>query len=124
MKRTILNVMISLVALFGLTLVPASVGAVNVFQPCDGNADSSLCSSASTDNMTTFIKTVVNTLLLILGAVAVVTIIVSGIRYTTSHGDPGAVKSAQGTLWYSVIGLIVALASYAIVNFVIDQFWK
>ncbi|MNY57155.1 hypothetical protein D3C86_1933160 [compost metagenome] len=49
-------------------------------------------------------------------------IIVSGIRYATSNGDSSAVTSAKNTLMYSVIGLIVAILAYAIVNFVLKAF--
>jgi len=49
-------------------------------------------------------------------------IIVGGIRYATSNGDQSAVKGAKDTILYAVVGLIVALVAYAIVNFVINQF--
>ena len=68
------------------------------------------------------IKTVVNTLLFILGAVAVIMIVIGGIRYTISQGDSGAVTSAKNTILYAVIGLIVAIMAYAIVNFVVTAF--
>jgi hypothetical protein len=70
----------------------------------------------------TLIKTVVNVLLYILGAVAVIMIVIGGIKYTTSNGDASSVTSAKNTIMYAVVGLIVALMAYAIVNFVIQQF--
>ncbi len=115
--------LLSLFAVLGLLFVPVSVGAINVFQPCDGVSDSSVCSSVPTDDISVFIRTIVNALLFILGAVSVIIIISSGIRYVTSHGDPGNVKVAKDTLLYAVIGLIVALTAYAIVNFVVGFFW-
>jgi hypothetical protein len=68
------------------------------------------------------IKTIVNILLFVLGAVAVVMIVIGGVRYTTSNGEASQVKGAKDTILYSVIGLIVAIMSYAIVNFILDQF--
>jgi hypothetical protein len=68
------------------------------------------------------IKAVVNILLYILGAIAVVMIVIGGIRYTTSNGDSGNIKSAKDTILYSVVGLVVALMAYAIVNFVLGSF--
>lgn len=67
------------------------------------------------------IKTVVNTMLYVLGALAVVMIIVGGIRYTTSNGDSAKVKGAKDTLTYSIVGLVIALFAFAIVNFVISS---
>jgi hypothetical protein len=68
------------------------------------------------------VKTIVNILLYILGAIAVVMIVVGGIRYTTSGGDSSAITGAKNTILYSVIGLVVAILAYSIVNFVLSQF--
>lgn len=68
------------------------------------------------------IKTIVNVMLFILGAIAVIMIIIGGIRYTTSNGDASNTKAAKDTILYAVIGLIVAILAYAIVNFVVDAF--
>ena len=69
----------------------------------------------------TIIKSIVNALLFLLGAVAVIMIIIGGIKYTVSNGDSSQVSSAKNTIFYAVIGLIVAMMAYAIVNFVITK---
>lgn len=61
----------------------------------------------------------VNILLFIIGILSVIMIIFSGIKYATSSGAPDKVKSAKDTLMYSVVGLIIALFAFAIVNFVL-----
>lgn len=68
------------------------------------------------------LQTVVNILLFILGAIAVIMIVIGGIRYATSNGDSSAITGAKNTILYSVIGLIVAAMAYAIVNFVVQAF--
>ncbi|NCQ54285.1 hypothetical protein COV88_03165 [Candidatus Saccharibacteria bacterium CG11_big_fil_rev_8_21_14_0_20_41_19] len=115
---------LGLVMSFGLVALPTTVGAINVFQTCEDGSTSAVCTSTKTDNLSTYIKTIVNVLLFVLGTVSVITIIVSGIRYTTSHGEAKAVQAAKDTLMYAVIGLIVAIMSYAVVNFVVAQFVK
>lgn len=65
------------------------------------------------------IKTIVNALLFILGAVAVIVIIVAGITFATSGGNEQSVKRARDMILYAVVGLVVAICSYAIVNFVL-----
>jgi hypothetical protein len=70
----------------------------------------------------TNLQNIVNILLYVLGAIAVIMIVIGGIRYATSNGDAGSVKSAKDTILYSVIGLIVAIMAYAIVNFVLTAF--
>jgi hypothetical protein len=65
---------------------------------------------------------IVNTLLFIIGAVSVLMIIYGGIRYTTSGGNEKSITTAKNTIQYSVLGLVVAIAAYAIVNWVIAIF--
>ena len=67
-------------------------------------------------------KKVTDVLLFLAGAVAVIVLIIGGIRYVISSGDSGQVQSAKNTILYAVIGLIVVIMAYAIVNFVINQF--
>lgn len=61
---------------------------------------------------------VVKILLFLVGSVSVVMIIVGGVRYATSAGNEKAVTGAKNTILYAVIGLIVAILGYAIVNLV------
>lgn len=67
-------------------------------------------------------KTITNVLLFIIGAISVIMLIIGGIRYTTSNGDSTAVTNAKNTILYAVVGIVVALLAYALVNFVITSF--
>lgn len=67
------------------------------------------------------IKRVINILLFLIGAIAVIMIIIGGIRYTTSGGDSSQAKGARDTILYAVIGLVIAVMAYAIVNFVLNS---
>ena len=58
---------------------------------------------------------------LILGIVAVIFLIYGGFLYIYSAGDPGKVKSAKDTIMYGIIGLVVAVLAFAIVNFVLSS---
>lgn len=60
-----------------------------------------------------------NTMLFAIGIVCVVMIIWGGLRYVVSGGDSKKVTDAKNTILYAIIGLIISLLSYAIVNFVI-----
>lgn len=68
------------------------------------------------------IQTIVNVMLYVLGAIAVIMIVIGGIRYTTSNGESSSITSAKNTILYAVVGLIIAIMAYAIVNFVIGAF--
>lgn len=56
----------------------------------------------------------------LIGIIAVIMIIIGGVRYATSQGDPGKVKSGKSAIMYGIIGLIIALLAFAIVNFVMS----
>ncbi len=66
-------------------------------------------------------STIANVLIFLTGALSVIAIIFGGFRYVTSTGDAGRVKQAKDTILYGVIGLVVALLAYAIVNFVLKN---
>ncbi len=67
-------------------------------------------------------RLITNVLLFIIGAISVIMLIIGGIRYVVSGGDSSAVTAAKNTILYAVIGIIVALLAYALVNFVIGSF--
>ena len=78
--------------------------------------------SENDTDLTGIVKTVIDTMLFIVGVLAVIMIIFSGIRYITAHGDKGQVESAKNTLIYSIVGLVVAIVAYAVVGWVIGLF--
>ena len=67
-------------------------------------------------------RTVTNILLFIIGAVAVIMLVIGGIRYTISGGDQNQVTAAKNTILYAIIGIVVAILAYAAVNFVLNSF--
>lgn len=67
------------------------------------------------------ITVIINVALGVIGLIAVVMIILGGVQYTTSSGDAAKVKKAKDTIMYGIIGLVVALLAFAIVNFVLGN---
>lgn len=68
------------------------------------------------------INTAIDVLLFLAGTLAVVMIIWGAIRYIISRGESADVTAAKNTITYSVVGLILAIAAYAIVHFVVSSF--
>lgn len=62
---------------------------------------------------------ITNILLFIAGALAVLMIIIGGLRYVVSGGNSAAVTSAKNTILYAVVGLIIAFLAFAAVNFLL-----
>ena len=64
---------------------------------------------------------IADVLIFVIGAVAVLMIIIGALRYTLSAGNPSATTGAKDTILYAVIGLIVAILAFAIVQFVVSK---
>lgn len=62
---------------------------------------------------------VVNGALAIAGIISVLFIIIGGFRYVTSQGNSDAVRSAREMIIYSLVGLIMVIFAFAIVQIVI-----
>ncbi len=107
---------------FSLAPVPVALAECANAKDCvTQGAGSASGSGATTVDAGTIIRNIVNLLLFVIGAVSVVMIVIGGLKYTTSNGDASAVKSAKDTIMYSVVGVVIALLAYAIVNFVISS---
>lgn len=81
------------------------------------NQPSSLFDSATGQGIFTKI---VNIMLFLVGAIAVIMLIVGGIRYVTSGGAQDQVTAAKNTIMYAIVGIVVAVLAYAVVNFVVN----
>ena len=83
-----------------------------------------LNNTANTNDLMGQANTIINVVIGVIGFVAVAFIIFGGFQYTTSAGDPGKVKKAKDTILYGIIGLVVSMLAYAIVNFVLANVFK
>ena len=113
--RVILPILIC--GVFAVAMV-ANVSALTLQEgakaaQCDG------CPSDLFGNTGVF-RQVTNTILYIVGIIAVIMLIIGGIKYVVSGGDSKKVTDAKNTVLYAIIGLVVCFLAYAIVNFVIS----
>ncbi len=126
LKQT-LNFMLAalaLVGIVGLTTVPAVSAADLNIGNVTGEDSAVKPEGAPTglfDNESIVTK-MVNLLMYVIGTVSVIMLIFGGFKYTTSGGDASKVGEAKNTILYAIIGLVVAILAFAIVNFVTSQF--
>lgn len=138
MKKIMKN-LVAAIMMIALALVPslafASGGNVNrcaclnnstcpqdcqVCQYCHGNNCPSFCNqSGGQGELLKRVNKILNTVYFWSGIIATIVIIIAGIYYMTSRGNPQAIEKAKSALLYSVIGLIIVLSAAAITNFVI-----
>jgi len=134
MVQRIKNILLSS-ALLSLFVVPLALPATTSaqFDPDCGGIDACLDGGASatdpsgaggdaaTERLNTIIKTVINVFSIVVGVVAVIMIIVGGLKYITSGGDSGNITSAKNTILYAIVGLIVVALAQIIVRFVLER---
>lgn len=104
-----------MLAHLGLMLATAS-------DQINAGASAACGSSCNKGSLGTVFHNISNTLIFLIGGIAVIMIIIGGLRYVLSNGDPKGATDARNTILYSVIGLGVAISAYAIVNFVVAHF--
>jgi len=66
-------------------------------------------------------KVILNSSFAIVGVIGVVMIIIGGVYYATSQGDPQRIAKGKNTIMYGLIGLVIAVLAFAIVNYVISH---
>lgn len=116
-------IIFGLIGLIASLATPAVIAAGSTNDPCSTSLPQSVreangCPGTSVKKADTVIVTVLDSIIGILGLVAVIFVVVGGVKYMTSAGDPGKVESAKKTIIYALIGLIVCALAFAIVNFV------
>ena len=100
----------SVMPAFALNLCPAGAGFNNV-PGCNG-----------TTNIENIVQFGINILLFVAFIIALVFLIIGGIRWITSGGDKEGTAKARGTVTSALIGLVVVLAAWVLLNLVIKVF--
>jgi hypothetical protein len=125
MIKNLIRTLLPSIMVASLSLAVVAAPMVAGFEGgVQGGADSARGDDQTTElfGQTGIFRTITNVLLFILGAISVIMIIIGGLRYVVSGGNSTAVTAAKNTILYAIVGVIVALLAYAIVNFVLDSF--
>lgn len=107
--------------LFALTFIASPAAQAACGNPANGYQAGLDCGNGAI-SVPTAINRTIDVLLYITGAASVIVMVVGGLRYVLSGGDPKNTAAAKDTIMYAAIGLVVSLLAYAIVNFVLTQF--
>lgn len=125
MKKLYLGLIsIFAVGMMATAMAAPSVGAVDLLKGCSGVKDNSgVCSERKngTKGVTNTVRNGINAAIYVLAIICVLMVILAGFLYTASTGDASRIQTAKNTLMYAIIGLVVAILSFAIVNFVIKK---
>lgn len=129
MKKVLLSVIAAAITILGLggvaSISPAYAAPTGSVADCVGTTDCDGLYGDSgvfeKDDLMGILTTVINVIVAVVGFLAVVMIVLGGISFVTSQGDTAKVAKARNTILYGVVGLVVALLAFAIVNFVLSN---
>ncbi len=114
--------------LFAPALSPVLVHAQPDLQGnlCGGAADLQLGGAAGDcadpepqNNINQLITSVINIFSAVVGVIAVIMILYGGFRYITAGGDSSRITSAQHTIIYAIVGLVIVALAQIIVRFIL-----
>jgi Type IV secretion system pilin len=67
------------------------------------------------------VQTILQIVFGIVGALAFLMIVVSGLRYVLSAGNPDRTSRAKDGIVYALVGMTIAISAEAIVTFVVNR---
>lgn len=65
------------------------------------------------------LASVLSFVFVLVGIISVIMIMIAGLQYITSTGDPQKTKKAKDTIIYALIGLVISVSAWVIVGFVL-----
>jgi cytochrome bd-type quinol oxidase subunit 2 len=87
----------------------------------DNTQSCTVDTAGANSKINSILKTVINLFSLIVGVVAVIMIIVGGLRYITSGGESSNVSTAKNTIIYAIVGLVIVALAQFIVHYVLGK---
>ena len=127
MKKKIIAILLLTLSAFAITVVNVSAAAEVGNDPaCSKLSDKEALAAAGCPTGEEDVKignvaqNIINTVTAVLGLVAVLFVVIGGVNYTTSQGDPQKTKKAKDTILYAILGVALAVFAYTIVNFIIN----
>lgn len=116
-RSTIINAAIGVIIVIAGKVI---VGAI--FNQLTGSPEPNLNDQGLVQvDDSTFIDNALNMVWLVLGSISLIVIVLQGIKYTLSGGNSDAVNSARNGIIYALVGLTIALVSWSLLNFAINQ---
>jgi hypothetical protein len=122
-KHLFLRVLAISILVFVTLLTPLS--SVHATEPgknevCEGLGG---CEDRGTSDLRIagVVQAALNIVSIVIGIAGVIMVMLGGFRYITAGGDSGKISSAQNTILWALVGLVVAATAQIIVRFVLAR---
>ena len=96
-----------------------ATSSTQAIQQSIGGSCTTGCDPNSLNNT---IAAITNVILFVAGAASIIMIVIGGLRYVVSGGNPSAINDAKNTILYAIVGLVISVSAFAIVNYVLGAF--
>lgn len=108
-------------AIIGLIVILLSISIVNFVSDAIGVTPQNMPEDTGlfTGTLSEALTSIINAALTLVGVIALGTMVYGGFRWMTAAGNDNQIDEAKRILTASVIGLIIIIISWAVVNFVI-----
>jgi len=126
-----LTLILSALTLYFIPLLATQTASASLFdnaknQACQGlavsdNPQQNTCDTTVNQTANSVLKKAINLFSVVIGVIAILMVIIGGLKYITSSGDSNNVNSAKNTILYAIIGLVVVALAQVIVRFVLDK---
>ncbi len=124
--------LVALFALMALFLVPSvpAFAATDPFEEAcskQGTGASAACTNPSRGGASPFtgpngtLTKVTKLISYIAGITSVIIIVVAGLMYVLSGGDPSKVSNAKNAVIYALVGLVIVIVAQALIIFVLNR---
>lgn len=117
-----LSRIVILAAIISALIMPVAAVQAACGDPATGGVVGGIACGPQSISAQDGVQRAINFLLYLVGVISLIVVVVGALRYVLSGGNPQATAAAKDTIMYAVIGLVVALLAYAIVNFVLTRF--
>ena len=104
-------------------LATSNLSASDYLKWCAGNSENAINPTNGWDGVTAIkalVKSTAKTIIAFGALFAIGAIVFSGIQYTTSYGDDEKVKKAKTTGVYAIIGLLLLLLAFPLVDILVN----
>lgn len=130
MKKIVLKQALMLMALTAIMIIPYFVFAQNTLNETASSNPMNMLQTvgegsfakADEESLAGIIGLVINAALSLLGVIFLVLMVLAGYNWMTASGNEQKVEEAKSTIKRAIIGLIIVLGSWAIWNFILEQF--
>ncbi len=119
LKQTIIVFTLMVVGLTLVAFAPATLAQTSGLIKTTDNPNNISQATGGASSARELVLTIVNYFLYFLGLIATLMVIYGGVLYVTAAGDTEAVDKGKKVIMYALVGIIIILLSFALVNSVL-----